>query len=400
MLEVTPDDALDPDVVGKIGHPRAQATDAAHHEVDGDAGARGAVQRVDDLGIGERVQLGPDRRRSPGARLRGLRLDQLQERGAQPVRRAGQLLHRLGRIGSVRAAQVGEQARRVTAERRIAGEERQVRVEPGVKRVIVPGAVVHVGAQGPVFAPDHARGLGVGLERGEAVEDARPGALHDARRADVALLVEARLELDQHGYRLARLGGRNQRLDHGRVLGGPVQRLFDRHHLRIGGGLSDEPRDHVEAFVRVVHDDVLGADRREAVAVEVADALGKARAVWPEQEVRAVRHDQPLDVGQGEQAVEDDDVLGRDAQSRPDRGAQTRRHAGLDGQADDRAAGALLERAFEHAQQVLGLLLDLDAAVAQDPEYPVAPDLRAREEPVEIEPHDPLQAQEATPRAG
>ena len=43
VLEVTPDDALDPDVVGKTGHPRAQATDAAHHQVDGDAGARGAV---------------------------------------------------------------------------------------------------------------------------------------------------------------------------------------------------------------------------------------------------------------------------------------------------------------------------------------------------------------------
>ena len=39
------------------GEARAQAADAAHDEVDLDAGLRRAVQRVDHLGVDERVHL-------------------------------------------------------------------------------------------------------------------------------------------------------------------------------------------------------------------------------------------------------------------------------------------------------------------------------------------------------
>ena len=42
------------------GQAAAQAADAAHDQVDLHAGLRGAIQRVDDLRIDERVHLGDD----------------------------------------------------------------------------------------------------------------------------------------------------------------------------------------------------------------------------------------------------------------------------------------------------------------------------------------------------
>src|SRR6266568_4237052 len=47
VLEEAADDRFDPDALGQSRHSRPQAADAAHDEVDLDAGARGGVERVD-----------------------------------------------------------------------------------------------------------------------------------------------------------------------------------------------------------------------------------------------------------------------------------------------------------------------------------------------------------------
>src|SRR3546814_13836935 len=93
----------------------------------------------------------------------------------------------------------------------------------------------------------------------------------DVCSSDLALLVEARPQLDQRGDRLARLGRLAQRLDDGRVLRGAIERLLDGDDRRIVGRLAQELHHHVDALVGMVDDEVLGADRREAVAAEVAD---------------------------------------------------------------------------------------------------------------------------------
>ena len=56
-------------------------------------------------------------------------------------------------------------------------------------------------------------------------------------------------------------------------------------------------------------DEVLLADRGEAVAAEVLDPLGKSRRVGREQQVGAVLGDHLRDVGQAQDAVDDVDVL-------------------------------------------------------------------------------------------
>ena len=48
VLEEAAESAAHPDVLGQVRHSRAQTADAAHPEVDRDAGRRGLVERLDD----------------------------------------------------------------------------------------------------------------------------------------------------------------------------------------------------------------------------------------------------------------------------------------------------------------------------------------------------------------
>ena len=170
-----------------------------------------------------------------------------------------------------------EDARDVAADRRIGGEQRNVGVDPRRDRVIIAGADMAIGDQRAALAPHHHRQLGVGLQFDEAEHDLRAGALEIARPADVGLLVEARLQLDQRGDRLAGLGRLDQRA-HDRAVGrGAIERLLDRDDVGIARRLRQELHDHVEGFVGVVDDEVLLADGGEAIAAIVAHALGKAR---------------------------------------------------------------------------------------------------------------------------
>ena len=81
-----------------------------------------------------------------------------------------------------------------------------------------------------------------------------------------------------------------------------------------------------------------------------------------------------------EHAVDIDDAGGEHVDVAGDEGAQGRRHAGLDLEPDHRAAPPELQRAFVEAHQVLGLLLDLDVAVADDPKTALPDDAKARKQ--------------------
>ena len=111
----------------------------------------------------------------------------------------------LGGLGI--AGDVVENARDVAGDNRIAGEERQVGVDARGHRMIIAGADMDVGGKLAALAADDERKLGVGLQLDEAVNDLHAGALEVARPPDIGLLVEARLELDDGGDRLAGIGG-------------------------------------------------------------------------------------------------------------------------------------------------------------------------------------------------
>ena len=213
-------------------------------------------------------------------------LDRVDQMAAQGERRGGDLLQR-GGFGI--AGDVVEKLRRIAAERRIGAEQRQVGVDPRRVGMIVAGAEMDIGVQLTAFAAHHQADLGVRLELDEAVDHLHAGAFQVARPFDVRRFVEAGLELDQRGDRFARFRRLDQRRDDRAVADGAVERLLDRDDVGIGRGLAHELHHGVETLEGMMDDDVLLADRREAVAAVIADALGKARHIWLELQIAAAR---------------------------------------------------------------------------------------------------------------
>ena len=247
--------------------------------------ARGAIERLDDRDIDDRVELEHDPRRSTGCGVPDLALDEVEEPGAQAVRRDEQPPERpLAR----QPGQVVEQVGHVRAELGPAGQQPDVDVQAGRLRVVVAGPDVDVAAQPGALATDDERGLGVRLEPDQPVHDVRPGTLELARPDDVRLFVEACLDLDQDDDLLAALGGPDQRLDDGGVAGRPVEGLLDRQDVRVVGGLGDEPLDRRgEGLVRVMDQDVAGADRGEDIGRLVLVGRDQARRRAPATTARA-----------------------------------------------------------------------------------------------------------------
>ncbi len=245
------------------------------------------IERIDDFRVDQRIHLHPDRRRPAGPGVIRSRPRYAASMRLRSVIGEMASCSSFGRLDI--AGDEVEDAGDVAGDHRIGGEERQVGIDACGDRVIIAGADVHVGRRAAAFAPHDQRQLGVRLQLDEAVDDLHAGALQVARPADVGLLVEARLELDQRGHRLAGLGGLGERTDDRAVGRGAVERLLDRDDVGIARGLIEELHHHVEQFVGVVDDDVLLADRGETVAAMVADALGKARVVRRELRGRADR---------------------------------------------------------------------------------------------------------------
>ena len=65
--------------------------------------------------------------------------------------------------------------------------------------------------------------------------------------------------------------------------------------------------------IRMMDDDVLLPDGGEAVAAEVADALGKARVVGLEHQIGPLRDNESRGAGEAEQPFAQEDVLRRRA---------------------------------------------------------------------------------------
>ena len=224
------------------------------------------------------------------------------------------------------------------------------------------------------------------------------GLLQLAGPLDVGLLVEARLDLDQDQYLLAGLGGVDQRVHDRRVAGGAVQRLLDRQHVGVGGGLVEE-RLHGggEGVVRVVQQHVALAQRREDVRRRCADSTS-ARSRWVPATKLGVLQLGPVQPGDREQAGQVQRPGQRvhlgvlhlqlvDEQVEHPRGDRL-----LDLQPHRRAEAAPHELLLQRLEQVLRVvLLDLQVLVAGDPEHVVVEHLHAGEQLLQVRGDDVLQ---------
>ena len=160
---------------------------------------------------------------------------------------------------------------------------------------------------------DEAR-FAVDLEAGAAVHDVGAHLLERTGPADIRLLIEARLQLDEDGDLLAVLDGRAQRVRDRRGRAHAVERHLDREDLGIDGGLAHEASDRVEGVVGMMHENVPRADRGPDVerALERRDRLGRQRAVLEPGEVEGrVELEQ---IREGREAFALARVLGRELQ--------------------------------------------------------------------------------------
>ena len=118
----------------------------------------------------------------------------------------------------------------------------------------------------------------------------------------------------------------------------------------------------------MVDDEVLLADRGEAVAAVIADAFGEARIVGHEFEIGPVEAHELRQLVERQHAVDQEHLVVA-ARERPLHEApQLGRHGGFDLEPDHRSAPAALEHGLELAHQIFGLFLDLDFGIADDAE--------------------------------
>ena len=154
-----------------------------------------------------------------------------------------------------------EQLRDVLAERLTAREQPEVAVHTARPRIVVARGEVAVAANAVGLLTNDEAGLAVNLQAGATIDHVRAHLLERSSPPDVRLLVEARLELDEDGDLLAVLDGGAQRMRDGRGRAHTVERHLDGEDLGIDGGLLHEARDRIEGVIRMVHENVSGAQR-------------------------------------------------------------------------------------------------------------------------------------------
>ena len=192
------------------------------------------------------------------------------------------------------------------------------------------------------------------------------------RLADVRRFVKARLQLDQRCHRFARLCRLAQRLDNRAVAAGAIERLLDRKNIGVARRLLQKADHHIEGLVRVMQQHVLLPDCGKHVAVMVLHPFRHARRERRPQQIAAAVQHQFLQIGNAQQTAHLYRLGLGHMQLLHDQRCQLLGRSGADFQADHLAAPPPLQRRFKLAHQVLGLILDLQVAVAQHAEGAMA----------------------------
>src|SRR6185295_12415202 len=130
-------------------------------------------------------------------------------------------------------------------------------------RIVVAGPDVNVTPERVGFAANNQRELAMSLESNQPIDNVHTRAFEAPRPFDVALLIEAGLELDQHRDLLTAFACIDQRLHDGRRRPGAIQSHLDGLHGRIAGSRAYEVNHRSERVVGMMNEHVLLADHIE-----------------------------------------------------------------------------------------------------------------------------------------
>ncbi len=159
-----------------------------------------------------------------------------------------------------------EQVRQVLTDRGIGSQQTEILVDLRGLGVVVARPDVAVATEPVLLASHDENDLRVGLQPHEAIDDVHARPFELTCPDDVRLLVETGLNLHQRRDLLALLGSPDERRHDGCVIGGAVEGLLDREHVRVVGGLGDERLDRGrERVVGVVNEHTALSQHREQV---------------------------------------------------------------------------------------------------------------------------------------
>ena len=133
-----------------------------------------------------------------------------------------------------------------------------------------------IGTQGALLLTNHQRGLGVRLVSNNAVSDMDARIFQFARPQNIARLIKARPQLNQHRHLLTALSGADETGNEWAVTRGAIQALLDANNLRIGSRVLNEFLHRAfERFVGVMQQNVAGANRCKDIGVIIIQAGGR-----------------------------------------------------------------------------------------------------------------------------
>src|SRR3984893_6759422 len=259
---------------------------------------------------------------------------------------------------------------------------------------------MNVGAKLTAFAAHHQGNLCVRLQLQKSIDDLHPGTLEIAGPADIGFLVKARFQLDQRRHRLAGFR-RFGELAHDRaVLAGAIEGLFYRRDRGGARRLSYELDDDIKAFIGMMDDDVLLPNRRKAIAAEVPNAFGKARVIGGKDEIGALVDDQFLGIVETENSIGRENVRRNGVELFHQEASEIGGHRRIDSKMDRVAAPTSFECRLVKTDEILGLLLDLDLAVAQQSEDALRDDRETRKQVIQEQRDHLFDRQEPDPGSG
>jgi hypothetical protein len=165
VLEIPTEDRPNGDVLRHAGNTRPHATDAAHDEVDPHAGVARGIERLDDVGFLDGVQLQGDATSIP---IRRLLVYEVDDPRLHLVRGNEQLF--VTGLASV-PGEVVEKFRRIATDVLFAGEETDVLVHLRRRRVVVARREVNVPLHAGRFVANDEDALRMRLQADETVRD-------------------------------------------------------------------------------------------------------------------------------------------------------------------------------------------------------------------------------------
>ncbi len=252
-----------------------------------------------------------------------------------------------------------------------------------------------VAAHGVALAANHQQHLRVSLETRHAVAHVRTDIFEALCPAHVVLLIEPRLQFDQHGHLLPPFRRLGQQPRDTRIATRPVERQLDGDHVGVVHGGLDEPLDRAaEALVRMVQEQVPLANYLEDVAAagESDRSDGMMGGVLQRRQVDRARQSDHIrgiqqaryfvNVGLSERSGECrlGGVEFRD-QDLTDRAGETRGHL----QAHHRPEATVPHFLLNRAQEVLGfVVIHFEVGISGDTKGVATEDLHAGEEGLDV----------------